>query len=134
MNTNIYNVSKKFIKFIFVWLITYICNTLIVYIVTDIYHFAFYVSILIVFIFNITIVYLLQNRFTFGIHHTTVEMYLTFVLRTAILITAWYFLADYIKKSTNISYYRLVSMIAWAMISILNFICQSFIFTRKKWV
>lgn len=131
MNTNIYNVSKRILRFYSVWWVAFLWNSLITYLISDVLRYSYIISVIIVFLFNISIVYVLQKKVTFKAKNVSHTSYLIYVSWVVILMVFLYFWWVYFKGQVTWTYW-LASMITMVIITILNFLVQSFLVFGKK--
>lgn len=132
MTSNIYAFTKKIVKFYLVWWIALLWNMIITFFVTDIFHYAYNLSLFIVFLFNITAVFFLQKYFTFKDtkRRQTGKQILYFVLLLVVIMISLKFFVPLLNP--YIHNYALSTLIVAFIITIINFLVQnSLIFTQK---
>lgn len=134
MTTNIYDFTKKIIKFYFVWLLSLLWNLLITYIVTDMIWYEYNWSLLCIIIYNLTVIFYLQKCFTFKnkSKKEIKKQIIYFFILLIINIIALKIFAPILNKVIP-NYTTCTLIVSWVM-TIINFIIQNFfIFNNRKW-
>ncbi len=133
MKVNIRSFMKKIMRFYLVWWIALLWNMFITFLVTDIWKYAYNLSLFFVFLFNITAVFYLQKHFTFKNtrkEQTTYQI-LLFVILVVVLMVSLKLLVPFFNGYVH-NYSLSTLIVAW-LITIINFFIQNYlIFSLSK--
>ena len=132
MTTNIYDFTKKLIRFYIVWWISLLWNILIMFVISDLLHLDYRLSIFIIFLFNISIIFLLQKKLTFKSSNKSKSQFYKFSALTIIILVTNYLIIPHVQKYL-FNNYAFSFFVISIFITIINFIIQNFlVFNEMK--
>lgn len=133
MTTNIYDFTKKIIRFYLIWWIALVWNVIITFFITDVFKYSYDISLFFVFIFNITIVFYLQKYFTFKNtkKQQTTKQIISFIILVVAIMISLKLLVPFFNLYIN-NYSLSTFVVAW-IVTIINFLIQNYLIFNQKY-